>query len=199
MLASLLPVAAVGVAAEVAVHGAGTHEVAGQRFAVPKEWLFSDRISWLPAPESDTFTFHLDPIRVSNEIPPHRVTVAPADRICRRDGVSQIVRIACNRERTTAAVAPPYMKIFPDPDYPFAWNYYSVAASSASNQTARRQVAWCTPISPNPARPKGTAICTSIWGFEGLVLSLGFEENELPQLADMQARANQRLRSWKVR
>jgi hypothetical protein len=198
-IAPLLAVAAFGAAAAaVAVHGAGTREVAGQRFAVPDEWLFNDRIAWLPAPEPDAFTFHLDPIRDPNEIPPHLVSVEPADRICRDDGQSQIVRIACGRERTTVAVAPPFEKVFPHPDYTSAWDYYA-AASSAAGEVARRQVAWCTPISPNPARPKGTAICTSVWGFDGLVLSLGFEEGELAQLPAMQARATKMLRSWRVR
>ena len=198
-LATLLVALAAAGAAAVAVRGAGTYEVASQRFDVPDEWLFDQRIAWLPAPEADSFTFHLDPIRDPKEIPSHLVSVEPADRVCRSDRMAQIMKVACGRERTTVPVGPPYQKVFPHPEYTFAWDYYSLGTSSAGGRAKRLQVAWCTPISPNPARPKGTAICTSVWGVDGLVLSLGFEENELAQLPAMRAKATQMLLSWKVR
>lgn len=181
------------------VRGAGTREVGEQRFAVPEEWLFDTRIPWLPAPEADSFTFHLDPTKNPNEIPAHLVLVEAADEVCRGPRKSQIMEVACGRERTSVPVGPPYQKAFPIPDYPDAWDYYEVGKPASDGQSKKLQVAWCTPISPNPARPKGTAICTSVWGVSGLVLSLGFEENELPQLAEMRARATQMLLSWRVR
>lgn len=190
---------AAAIATAIAARGAQTQEVGGQRFAVPHQRLFDDRIAWLPVPEPDSFTFRLDPIRPTHEIPPHLVTVEPADRVCSSGQMAQIVRIACGKERTTVAVGPPYRKVFPHPDYAFAWDYYSVAASFAGKRSNWLQVAWCTPISSNPARPKGTAICTSMWGVDGLVLSLGFEENELNQLPEMRKRATEMLLSWKVR
>ena len=181
------------------LRSAGTYEVAGQRFAVPREWLFDAKIPWLPAPESGSFTFHLDPTRDPNEIPPHLVLVEAADRVCGSNRASQIVEVACGRERSTVPIGPPYQKVFPHADYPQEWDYYAVESpSAAGGQPKRLQVAWCTPISPNPARPKGAAICTSVWGVSGLVLNLGFEENELGQLPEMRARATQMLLSWKV-
>jgi hypothetical protein len=177
-----------------------TYDVAGQRFAVPQEWLFDARVPWLPAPEAGSFTFHLDPTRDPNEIPPHLVLVEAADRVCGSTRTSQIVEVACGREQTTVPIGPPYLRVVPQADYPYEWDYYAVERrSGAGGQPKRLQVAWCTPISPNPARPKGTAICTSVWGVSGLMLNLGFEENELAQLPAMRARATQMLLSWKVR
>lgn len=194
----LLVVAAAAGAAAVTLRGARTHEVAGQRFVIPEEWLFDERIAWLPVAEDGAFTFTLDRIGDPSVIPPHRVSVQSAERVCRTDRMAQIMKIACGQQRTTVRVAPPFQKVFPHPDYAFAWDYYSFGPSSKSGQPERLQVAWCTPIEPNPARPKGTAICRSVWGLDGIVLSLGFEENELAQLPAMRARATQLLLSWKV-
>ena len=47
-------------------------------------------------------------------------------------------------------------------------------------------------------RAKGTAICTSVWGVDDLVLSLRFEEYELLKLHSMRDRATSMLMSWKV-
>lgn len=198
-LPALLLAAGAAGATAFALRSPGTREVAGQHFAVPDEWLFNGRIAWLPAPAAGSFTFHLDPVRDPNEIPSHLVSVEASQNVCRPDGQAQIVRVACGREQTTVRVGPPYQKVFPQPDDATQWDYYSVAHWSADGQTRKLQVAWCTPIEPNPARPNGTAICTSVWGVDGLVLSLGFEESDLAQLPIMRARATQMLLSWKVR
>ena len=194
----LVAAAAAAAAGGYSLYGPTTYELSGQRFAVPREWLFNDKIAWLPAPEADSFTFHLDPTRDPDEIPPHLVSVEPAARVCRSDPPSQIVKVACGRERATIPVGPPYEKVFPHPNDRFEWDYYSIAPSSLPAHAERLQVAWCSPISPNPARPKGTALCTSVWGVQGLVLSLGFEENELARLPEMRNRATRMVHSWKV-
>lgn len=193
-LAVSFGVAAAGAGATAfALDDTATQEVGGHRFAIPKERLFEDAIPWLPAPETDSFTFILDQAADPKQIPPHTVSVEPAERACRNERASQIVRVACGSERTRLQVGPPYTKVFPHPEYPFAWDYY------VGKQPDQLQVAYCTPISPNPARPKATAICTTVWGVDNLVLSLGFEERELAELPSMRARATNMLRSWKLR
>jgi hypothetical protein len=125
------------------------------------------------------------------------VTVEAPDDVCRSDQ-PQIMRVACGREHSTVRVQPPYEKVFPESDYDVAWDYYSIGGSSPGTQPSKLQVAFCSPIEPNPARPKGTAICTSVWAVDGVVVSLGFEETELAKLPMMRAKATQMLRSWKV-
>jgi hypothetical protein len=184
-------------AAALTVGSPSTHEVAGDHFAVPKERLVEDRIPWLPAPEPDAFTFRLELDRPFDR--EHDVLVQPATHVCGSDRMSQLVRVACGVEKTRLEVGAPYTKVYPHPDYRSAWDYYTVRRSAAGGRPERLQVASCSPISPNPARPKGTAICTSVWGVDGLVLSLVFEEHELAELPSMKARATQMLLSWKVR
>lgn len=174
-----------------------TQEVAGKHFAVPGELLLKDTIPWLPATEAGSFTFLLNPNLSPEQTPPHRVLVQSAKEVCRGDRMTQVVRVACGREGASRTLGPPFEKVFPHAGYPYTWHYY--AAAAAGGDAERLQVAYCSPISPNPARPTGTAICTTVWGVDGLVLSLGFEEHELAELPSMRRRASEMLLSWKVR
>lgn len=109
-----------------------------------------------------------------------------------------MIRVACGSENSELKPAPPYAKVFPIKDYPFAWDYHSAGEPSGSGKAAQLQVAYCTPISPNPARPNGTAICTTVWAVRDMILSLGFEEGELNALPAMRDRATAMLASWEV-
>lgn len=185
-------------AAALALSRQSVQHVGSKQFAVPDKQLFNDTIPWMPAPEAGSFTFVLDPKADPGQIPLHRVLVQSAKEVCEGDGKSQMVRVACGRERARDRLGPPFKKVFPHADYAYAWDYYADGPTTlADNQAGPLQVANCSPIAPNPARPKGTAICTSVWGVEGLVLSLGFEEHELNDIALMRARATKMLLSWK--
>lgn len=175
-----------------------SHEVAGHIFVIPEERLFDARIPWLPPSKTSSFTFILDFAQYPQLIPPHRVLVQAPNDVC-GDGQAQMLRIACGRETAHQPLEAPFTKTFPIADYPYAWDYYATIPSSAEGEQPQRlQVADCSPISPNPARPKGTAICTTVWNVDGLILSLGFEEYELPDIAAMRERASKLLLSWET-
>ncbi len=110
-----------------------------------------------------------------------------------------MTKVACGSERSSVAVAAPFRKEFWHADDPTQWDYYAVGGDDPESGGQQLQVASCTPISPNPARPNGTAICQTVWGTDGLVLTLGFEENELNKLPEMRARTTKLLSSWRVR
>jgi hypothetical protein len=170
----------------------GEHE-----YRVPAERLFDARISWLPKPDPGAFSFILDFPADPKLIPPHIVLVQPKRAVC-RPGQAQMIRVACGSEKSGLKPTPPYAKVIPIKDYPLAWDYYSVGQLGGSDKTAQLQVAYCTPISPNPARPNGTAICTTVWAVGEMILSLGFEEGELNTLPAMRDRATAMLASWEV-
>lgn len=197
---SLLAVTgATAAAVAYAVDTKSVYVVDSHRFAVPDDRLFKARIPWLPAPKTTSFTFVLDRAFEPNLIPPHRVLVEAREDVC-GDGQAQMLKVACGREKTRLTIAGPFVKSFPTAGYPYAWDYYAEASSDMEGgRSERLQVAYCSPISSNPARPKGTAICRTVWNVDGLVLSLGFEEHELTSLQAMRDRATNMLLSWEVR
>lgn len=190
---------AAGIGALHASKSTTQHEVDGRRFDVPVDRIFDMRVAWLPPPSKASFTYILDFAADKNLIPPHIVLVQARQDVCGA-GQAQMVRVACGVETTKVPLSGNYQKVYPIPDYLMAWDYYAIARNvSRTERMERLQVAYCSPISPNPARPSGTAICTAIWSVDGLVLTLGFEERELPDLRKMRNRATAMLMSWKVR
>lgn len=175
------------------VRRVGEHE-----FKIPAERLFDARIFWLPKPNPGGFSFILDFPADPKLIPPHIVLVQSKKAVCRA-GQAQMIRVACGSENSAPKPAPPYAKVFLIRDYSFSWDYYSARETGGSDEAAQLQVAYCTPISPNPARPSGTAICRTVWAVGDMILSLGFEESELNALPARRDRATAMLASWEVR
>lgn len=195
---TLLVSVAVAIGVAYALEATSIQEVDGRRYDVPRDRIFDARIPWLPAPSNGSFTYLLDRAPNPNAIPPHRVLVQARQDVC-GDGQAQMLRVACEKEEVSFSAKGLYTKFYPIADYSYAWNYYVENQFSANGGEHKQlQVAYCSPISPNPARPKGTAICTSVWSVDGLVLTLGFEERELPELRSMRDRAATMLLSWKV-
>jgi hypothetical protein len=196
---ALLLCIVIGLATLHALKSTSEYEVDGRYFNVPKDRIFDAHAPWLPTPSKASFTYILDFAADPNLIPPHRVLVEARRDVC-GEGQAQMIRVACGDEATEISSLTSYIKSYPIPNYPMAWDYYATApATSELKGSKRLQVASCSPISPNPARPKGTAICTTVWSVDGLMLTLGFEENELPELGVMRGRATAMLLSWKVR
>ncbi|RVU02190.1 hypothetical protein EOE18_17800 [Novosphingobium umbonatum] len=175
------------------------YQVDGRHFQIPRDRIFNARIPWLPAPSQSSFTYILDFAADPNLIPPHRILVQSRHDVCGR-GQAQMITVACGDEVAAISSFLNFRKSYPIPNYPMEWDYYASAPATASrSESDGIQVASCSPISPNPARAKGTAICTTVWNVDGLVLTLGFEEHELPEIGAMRNRAAAMLLSWKVR
>lgn len=171
--------------------------VAGHQFEVPKDHLFSARIAWLPSPEPDSFTFLFEPNPVPDQIPRHRVLVQPLEGRCNH-GPSEIMRVACGAERQLVDATPEYER---RPNELGSWSSdLFVVQRDARNEAVRRQqVAYCQLFEPNPAMPKSMNLCTTVWGYKGMLLQFSFEETEVNRLQEMKAQAMGMLDRWEVR
>ncbi len=171
--------------------------VAGHQFEVPKDHLFSARIAWLPAPKSDSFTFLFEPNPDPDRIPRHSVLVQPLKGLC-NGSQSEIMRVACGAERPLVDASPEYER---RPNELGSWSsdLFIVQRDARNEPVRRQQVAYCQLFEPNPARPKPMNLCTTLWGYKGMLLQLDFEETEVNRLQEMKAQAMRMLDSWEVR
>jgi hypothetical protein len=197
-LAFLLGAGAIAAIAASSGDRLAHREVAGHRFEVPTDYLFSATVPWLPAPGGDSFVFLFQPNPNPDQIPKHRVLVQRLSRFCPGDA-SQMLRIACGQEHTSVTDGPPYEEV---QDELASWSsdIYSVEAEPGENGVIdKRQIAYCQLFESNPTRPKPSNLCTTFWAHEGMMLQFSFDEAELPKMTSMKAEAMALLDGWKVR
>jgi hypothetical protein len=197
-LAFLLGAGTIAAIAASSDDGLAHREVAGNRFEVPVDHLFDATISWLPAPEEDSFVFLFQPNPTPDQIPKHRVLVQRLSRFCPGDA-SQMLRVACGQEQTSVSDGPPYEKVQNELG---SWSsdIYSVDARPGENGVKdKRQIAYCQLFEPNPVKPEPSNLCTTFWAYDGMMLQFSFDETELPKMRTMKAEAMALLDSWRVR
>lgn len=177
-------------------------ELAGHQFIVPKDHLFELTIPWLPASETDAFTFLLEPNPNPDQIPKHRILVERLSRFCPTDATpeaTQMLRIACGQEQPAVDDAPPYVKLQNELG---SWssNLFSVENEPGDDGVrAKRMVAYCQLFEPNPAKPEPSTLCTTFWSHDGMMLQFSFDESESSEMPAMKVRAMALLDSWEVR
>ena len=171
--------------------------VAGHRFEVPQDYLFDAPIAWLPAPESDSFTFLPEPNPNPDFIPEHRFVVQPLAGRC-SGGASEMMRVACGQEQELVAATPQYER---RPNELGSWSsdLFIVARDARSQALRRQQVAYCQLLEPNPAMPKPTNLCTTVWSYKGMLLQFKFDEADVGRLQAMKAQAMALLDRWEIR
>lgn len=171
--------------------------VAGHQFEVPNDYLFNARIAWLPAPESDSFTFLFEPTPDRDRIPRHRVLVQPLEGRC-NGGPSEMMRVACGAESQLVDATPEYAR---QPNELGSWSsdIFIVQRDAQNEPIRQQQVAYCQLFEPNPALSRPMNLCTTVWGYKGMLLQFDFEETEVNRLQEMKAKAMDMLDRWKVR
>lgn len=197
----LLGVGVVGAIAAASNDGIVHREVAGHRFAIPSDHLFDATIAWLPAPEQHSFVFLFQPNPHPNQIPEHRILVEPLSGYCPvKDATddTQMLRIACGQEKPTVRDAPPYEKV---QNKIGSWSsdlFATQRSPDGKRIIAKRQVAYCQSLDPNPAKPAASTLCTTFWGYNGMKLQFSFDETESSELPAMKAKAMAMLDQWEV-
>ncbi|MFC0206153.1 hypothetical protein [Novosphingobium soli] len=175
-----------------------THQsVAGHQFDVPKDYLFDAKIAWLPAPESESFTFLFEPNRNPGQIPEHRVLVESlADRCVNQP--SELMRVACGSERQLIVANPEYERRSNELG---SWSsdLFIVQRNARNGASLSQKVAYCQLFEPNPVQPEPHNLCTTVWGYKGMLLQFSFNESEVNRLQGMKAQAMAMLDLWTVR
>lgn len=171
--------------------------VAGHQFEVPKDQLFEARIPWLPGPESDSFTFLLEPKPTSDQIPLHRVLVGPLEGRC-GNIPSELMRVACGKERQLVDENPQYERRANELGS-WASDLFIVKRDAQRQPDLRQQVAYCQLFEPNPVQPQPRNLCTTVWGYKGMLLQFSFDEKEVDRLQGMKGQAMAMLDRWEVR
>jgi hypothetical protein len=171
--------------------------VAGHHFDVPKDYIFEARIAWLPASESDSFVFLLDPNPNANQIPKHRILVEPLAGRC-PGGVSRLMDVACGKAKQLVGVRPSFER---QQNEFGSWSsdLFIVFRDDRTGHTMRQQVATCQLFEPNPVKPQPSHLCTTVWAYKSLLLQFSFEEAEAYQMPRMKAEAMALLDRWEVR
>jgi hypothetical protein len=170
--------------------------VAGHQFDVPKDHIFDARIAWLPAPESDSFVFLLNPDPNPNQIPKHRIVVEPLAGRC-PGGVSRPMDVACGKAKELVGTHPRFERRQNDLG---SWSsdLFVVYGDDRTGQTMRQHVAYCQLFEPNPVKPKPSNLCTTVWAYKSMLLQFSFDEAEADQMPRMKAEAMALLDRWEV-
>ncbi|MCW1431580.1 hypothetical protein [Novosphingobium sp. JCM 18896] len=170
--------------------------VAGHQFDVPKNHVFDAKIPWLPAPESDSFVFLLEPNRYPNQIPKHRILVQPLAGRC-PGGVSHLMDVVCGKATELTGTNPKFERRQNELG---SWSsdLFIVYHDDRTGQKTWQQVASCQLFEPNPANPKPSNLCTTVWGYKGMLLQFSFDETEADEMPRMKAKAMAFLDSWEI-
>jgi hypothetical protein len=171
--------------------------IAGHQFDVPESYVFDAKIPWLPAPESDSFVFLLEPNPYPNRIPKHRILVQPLAGRC-PGGVSHLMDVVCGKASELTGTNPIYERRQNELG---SWSsdLFIVYHDDRTDQQVEQQVASCQLFEPNPTNPKQSNLCTTVWGYKGMLLQFSFDEPEADEMPRMKARAMALLDSWEVR
>lgn len=109
-----------------------------------------------------------------------------------------MLRIACGLAKTTVTDAPPYEKR-PSQLGSWASDLYAVRRLPGARTEQTRLIADCQRFDPNPVKPKVTNLCTTVWGYRGMMVQFSFDEEELPKMTAMKREAMRLLDSWEVK
>ena len=178
-----------------------TQNVAGHRYAVPKDHLFNGGIFFLPQ-QSDAFTFLFEPNSDPDIIPKHRVLVQDLSLHCptalTTDG-TQMLRIVCGQEDSSVREIPPFFELG---NKNGSWSsdlYAGETAESSGDLSTKRKVAYCRTSDPTVVNPESQTLCTTFWAYDGMMLQFSFDAKESSEMPAMKRRAEELLETWKIR
>jgi hypothetical protein len=172
--------------------GGRTIHVGDHTFEVPKNYLVQGTIPWLPSSQERGLRFVLQP---RAPLPDQMIVgLENAREVCRPElarSQSENVRRICMATKGNGSAedntARPLRKVYPNPNDPTQWSYFTTTAGGDPVE-----IAYCIPAA-------GEGLCTAMGNYYNLFYTVGFREREMSQVFSIRRKVVYLLARWERR